>query len=143
MVYIKSHCSKMKFSITDFFNKCDQIRRKLRIWSHLLKKSLMENFIFFAVSCAIFFNCQNAKSFLILDFSLCNNYLWNGWWELACKGSFISLCNKQALYFPKKYSHSFRSIYSPTDIALIKVHYSVDVFAYLLQHGSKAYLEPC
>ena len=25
---------------------CGQIRRKLRIWSHLLKKSLMENFIF-------------------------------------------------------------------------------------------------
>ena len=29
----------MKFSINDFFSKCDQIRRKL-------KKSLMENFIF-------------------------------------------------------------------------------------------------
>ena len=40
---------KMKFSIRDFFSKCDQIRRKLRIWSHLLKKSLMENFIFCAV----------------------------------------------------------------------------------------------
>ena len=36
----------MKFSIKDFFSKCDQIRRKLRIWSHLLKKSLLENFIF-------------------------------------------------------------------------------------------------
>ena len=35
----------MKFSIKDFFNKCDQIRRKLPIWSHLLKKSLMENLI--------------------------------------------------------------------------------------------------
>ena len=40
---------KMKFSIKDFFSKCDQIRRKLRIWSHLLKKSQMENFIFCAV----------------------------------------------------------------------------------------------
>ena len=40
---------KMKFSIKDFFSKCDQIRRKLRIWSHLLKKSLMENLIFCAV----------------------------------------------------------------------------------------------
>ena len=38
----------MKFSITDFL-KCDQIRRKLRIWSHLLKKSVMENIIFGAV----------------------------------------------------------------------------------------------
>ena len=33
----------MKFSIEDFFSKRDQIRWKLRIWSHLLKKSLMEN----------------------------------------------------------------------------------------------------
>ena len=39
---------KLKFSIKDFFSKCDQIRRKLLIWSHLLKKSLMENFIFCA-----------------------------------------------------------------------------------------------
>ena len=37
---------KMKFSFKDFFSKCDQIRRKLRIWLHLLKKSLTENFIF-------------------------------------------------------------------------------------------------
>ena len=40
---------KMKFSIKGFFSKCDQIRRKLRIRSHLLKKSLMVNFIFCAV----------------------------------------------------------------------------------------------
>ena len=36
---------KMKFSIKDFFSKCDQIRS----CSHLLKKSLLENFIFCAV----------------------------------------------------------------------------------------------
>ena len=41
---------KMKFSVKDFFSKCEQIRSKLRIWSHLLKKSLMENFIFCAVN---------------------------------------------------------------------------------------------
>ena len=40
---------KMKFSIKDFFGKCYQIRSILRIWSYLLKKSLMENFIFCAV----------------------------------------------------------------------------------------------
>ena len=39
----------MKFSVKNFFSKCGQIRRKLRIRSHLLKKSLMENFIFRAV----------------------------------------------------------------------------------------------
>ena len=40
---------KMKFSIKDFFSKCDQIPSFLRIWSNLLKKSLMENSIFCAV----------------------------------------------------------------------------------------------
>ena len=40
---------KTKFSIKDFFSKCDKIRSFLRIWSHLLKKPLMENFIFCAV----------------------------------------------------------------------------------------------
>ena len=40
---------KMKFSIKDFFSKYDQIRRFLQICSHLLKKPLMENFIFCAV----------------------------------------------------------------------------------------------
>ena len=42
------HCTaqKIKFATKDFFSKCDQIRKKLRIWSHLLKKFLMENFIF-------------------------------------------------------------------------------------------------
>ena len=39
---------KMEFSVKDFSSKCDQIRIFLRIWSHLLKKSLMENFIFCA-----------------------------------------------------------------------------------------------
>ena len=43
---------KMKFSIKDFFSKCDQILRKLQILSHLLKKSLLKNFIFCEVSCS-------------------------------------------------------------------------------------------
>ena len=39
----------MEYSIKDFFSRCDQIRSFLRIWSHLLKKSFMENVIFCAV----------------------------------------------------------------------------------------------
>ena len=46
---ISDTAQKMKFSIKDFFSKSDQIRRKLVIWSYLLKKPLMENFIFCAV----------------------------------------------------------------------------------------------
>ena len=40
--------AKMKSFIKDFFSKFDQIRSFLRIWSDLLNKSLMENFIFCA-----------------------------------------------------------------------------------------------
>lgn len=40
---------KMKFSVKDFFRKYEQICRKLRIYSHLLKKFSTENFIFYAV----------------------------------------------------------------------------------------------
>ena len=44
-----STAQKMKFSIKDFFSKCNQIRSFLRIWPDLLKKSLMENFVLRAV----------------------------------------------------------------------------------------------
>ena len=40
---------KMKFSDKDFFSKFDQTRSFLQILSHLLKNSLMENFICCAV----------------------------------------------------------------------------------------------
>ena len=64
----------MNFSIKGLFSKCDQILSSLRIWPHLLKKSLMENFIFCAViviqrlleikenkfSLKGFFNCCNS-----------------------------------------------------------------------------------
>ena len=44
--YENNTAQKIKFFIKDLFSKCDQIHRKLRIWSDLLEKSLMENFIF-------------------------------------------------------------------------------------------------
>ena len=37
---------KMEFFFKDFFSKWEKIRRKLQIWSHLLKQILMENFTF-------------------------------------------------------------------------------------------------
>ena len=41
---------KIGFSIKDFFSIFDQIRRTfLRIWSHLLKKTLLENISFCAM----------------------------------------------------------------------------------------------
>ena len=54
---------KMKFSIKDFFSKCDRTRSFMWIWSHLLKKSLMETFIF----CAVLGICGQYKFSKILD----------------------------------------------------------------------------
>ena len=39
----------MRLPIKNYFSECDQIRKKLRIGSYLLKNSLMNNFIFCAV----------------------------------------------------------------------------------------------
>ena len=80
-IRIVIHCTKMKFSIKDFFSKCDQIRSFLRIWSHLLKKSLMENFIFcpviltavsmcFSLIFNILSKLSNVVHFKILFFSV-------------------------------------------------------------------------
>ena len=54
---VNATAQKMKFSITDFFSKCNQIRSFLRIWSHLLKRSVIEIFI----SCAVFATFLNQK----------------------------------------------------------------------------------
>ena len=51
---------KVKFSMKDYLSKCDQIRSFLRIWSHLLKKSLMENFTFCSVFAALVSICEIA-----------------------------------------------------------------------------------
>ena len=40
---------KMKFSIKDFLSKCNQVCSFMWIWSHLLKRFSMENFIFCGV----------------------------------------------------------------------------------------------
>ena len=50
---LKNTAQTMKFFIADFFSKCDQILTKLPVWSHLLKKSVTENFVFCAVKANI------------------------------------------------------------------------------------------
>ena len=52
--YFLNTLHKKKVAIEDFFSICDEIRRELRIWSHLLKKSLIESFIFCAVTSVLF-----------------------------------------------------------------------------------------
>ena len=77
----------MKFSVTDSFSKCDQIRILLRIWSHLLKKSVIENFIFL---CSVVWIYISFLSIHDRDSSHATNYFeevlifsWKiNWWRL-------------------------------------------------------------
>ena len=46
-------------------SKCNQIRRKLRIWSHLRKKSLIENVSF----CAVFTRIRDILFLIKADFA--------------------------------------------------------------------------
>ena len=55
-IFAGDHCTT-KFCIKDFFSKCDQIHSFLQIWSRLLKKPLIENFIFCAIYVTTFFFC--------------------------------------------------------------------------------------
>ena len=52
-VWFMSTAHKMKFSINNFFSQCDEICSFLRIWSHSLKKSLMESFIYLSFFCVM------------------------------------------------------------------------------------------
>ena len=61
------NAQKTKFSVRDFFSKCDPVSKKLRTWSHLLKKSLMENFIFRTVSWII--HWASSQNFLKNSYS--------------------------------------------------------------------------
>ena len=68
----------MKLSIKDFYRKCEQIRRKLRICSHLLKKSIMENLMF----CAVVW--ENVTE-VVRDSKWClNSREFSKWWERVC-----------------------------------------------------------
>ena len=83
----------MKFCIKDLSSKCDQIRRKLRVWSHLLDKSLMQNFIFCAVidiACVLIFRFIYF-SFKVEDFIAVNKHHLNTTLSI----SFFIKCNKK------------------------------------------------
>ena len=60
----------MKSSIKDFPSKYDQIPRKLRIWSHLLEKSLIENFIFLCSEKSSFFKYSAVEFQLIFIYCI-------------------------------------------------------------------------
>ena len=67
---------KIKFSIKDFIGKCDQICSFLWIWSFLLKKSWMKNFILFVQwQCSKYTSLKYRKYFWKLEYLECIIYL--------------------------------------------------------------------
>ena len=100
---------KMKFSIKDFFNKCDQIRGFLRIWSHLLNKFLMENFDF----CAVKLQGYKLNHFmsLVSFFTLCKNKKIFGFRMFT--GGIERDCQNKSLREKFPYLEFFWSIFSP------------------------------
>ena len=71
---------KVYFSIKGNFSKCDRIRRFyfLQIWSPLLKKSLMEYFVFCAmlikIKTIIFSTSNNTLIILNVSFIQCHSF---------------------------------------------------------------------
>ena len=70
-VLAQINAQKMNFFVKNLFNKREHIRIKLRIYSHLLNKSLTENFIFcvmniigFTTEPCKFFFTPNCKSLI-------------------------------------------------------------------------------
>ena len=61
IILVSFTAQKMKFSIKNFVSKFNQIRSFRRIWSHLLKKSLMKNFIYCAVFTVNFEHSQHVN----------------------------------------------------------------------------------
>ena len=85
----------MKFSIKDFFSKCDQICSFLRIWSHLLKKSLMEYFIFYAV-------LEVKTPEKVYNYTITKYVLWLMMTYVKCTVLTVNLCYLQVLALHKK-----------------------------------------
>ena len=83
---------KMKFSIKDFFSKCDQTRRKLRIWSRFLNKSLTKNFIFLCSVSKNFFSVTKSD---FREIDMINTSQSNIYDE--------AFCEKSVNYFRKRF----------------------------------------
>ena len=105
------HCTKMKFFIKDFFSKCES--------SYLLKKSLMENFIFCAVYQAnVFVRTKLFKKWLFAKYPISVAEAINPDYRSFFKGQCLLMMLPH-----HKFKHSFgKSSKSNTDSVSIPFH---------------------
>ena len=76
VIFVMLKAQKMMLLIEHLFSEYDQICRKLSIWPHLLKKYLMQNIIFSAVTVSmkqILFRARFKISALTLNHSFTNS----------------------------------------------------------------------
>ena len=87
----------MNFFVENLFSKCEHILIKLRIYSHLLNKSLQENFIF----CVVYIIGFTTESFKFLSPTNCKSLVYftsiNTWHRLVS----CLLFRNQFLAYPK------------------------------------------
>ena len=112
---------KMKFPMKGFFSKCDQIRSFLWIWSHLLKKSFMENLIL----CAMYIQIKLPHDELQVQW-LKYPTSWNNRLKrlkIQCQCSFFLIVNYgdtsarcKRMYFPISTFCNFLALCIPTMI---------------------------
>ena len=94
----------MKFIIKDFFRKCKRILRKLKIWSHLLKKFLTKT--------SFFVHCK-MQEFVLIDTTVrkyfqckCTGKFFKSLQDITCSGikniiGFVRVC-ESLLYNQEK-----------------------------------------
>ena len=106
---------KMKLSIKNFFSKCDQIRRKLHIWSHLMKNSLMEIFLKFPQKSSIFSTVQVINVGTVEQFHVQQSKLF---WFQTSTGFWLYCCSETQ---HKKLCLNYLTIYQNSDLVLFEL----------------------
>ena len=123
--------NQLKINILYVFSKCDQIGRKMWIWSHLLKKSLMENFVFCAVHqthyqwIVQYFDNYDKRS-LSLNVTDSHNRLFN-LWHLGKK--FVLTVRPRIFFRHESWIH--------ITLALLVFHKLVRIYFWVLQRCIK------
>ena len=107
------------------YSECDQIRSFLRIWTHLLKKSLMENFILFAVKIP---DSKNEANYSQYKFP-CTSSITKCWKELEKLISFLKSFYPSAskgLHLHSNPSQNFSLIWFFNGLVMATVKGSID-----------------